>query len=247
MSANIPQTMPQPAGERVAIVGSRPRAWPHPDDVRTFVTALVADLPVGTIVISGGAEGVDTWAVDAAKGRGLPFIVHPVDWQLHGRSAGAVRNAAIVADCDRLIALHGIDPKTGELSAGTQITVTMARQAGKLDRVVTWAEVAAGMPESPVYTARQAALVADVRDRTRRLRSATSPQGRAALLGTLPEPIAALRDEAGRTEAWLGEAWDWLARHQGRQDAPELERRYIGTLKAYESMRDCLRAATEAI
>jgi hypothetical protein len=236
-----------PTGERVAIIGSRPRAWPHPDAVRDYVAALVADLPAGTVVVSGGAEGVDTWAVDAAKTRGLPFVVHPADWQAHGRSAGAIRNAAIVADCDRLIALHGIDPKTGELSAGTNITVTMARQAGKLERVVTWEEIAAGLPEPPNYTSRQAALVADVQDRTRRLTAATTPQGRAALLRTMPGPIASLRGEIDQTETWLTEADVWLSRHQGRQDVAKHEDRYLGTLRAYEGMQDCLRAATAAL
>lgn len=245
--AEPPAPAPTASAQRVAIVGSRPRAWPEPSAVRAYVAAIVADLPDGTTVVSGGAEGVDSWAVEAAQARGLPFVVHHAAWSDQGNRAGALRNAAIVADADRVIAVHGIDPKTGELSAGTHIGVTMAQQAGKLDRVVTWDEIAATLPTKPTYTARQAALVADVGDRTRRLRAATTPQGRAAVLRTMTEPIDALRGEVERTEAWLVEADAWLSRHRSRQDAPELEDRWLGTYHACDGMRDVLRDATGAL
>ena len=56
--------------KRIAIVGSRRRLDKHK------VEALVAELPDDVIVISGGCEGVDTWAVEAADARGLETIEH---------------------------------------------------------------------------------------------------------------------------------------------------------------------------
>lgn len=53
---------------RIAIVGSRRRLD------KEKVELLVNELPENTIVISGGCDGVDTWAVDAAKKRGLEYI-----------------------------------------------------------------------------------------------------------------------------------------------------------------------------
>jgi len=55
---------------RIAIVGSRRRLD------REKVESLVNELPEDTIIISGGCMGVDTWAVEAAKKRGLEFIEH---------------------------------------------------------------------------------------------------------------------------------------------------------------------------
>lgn len=54
--------------DRVAIVGSRT----HPDleIVRTYVRSLA----VGTVVISGGAEGVDRAAVEEATAAGLDCV-----------------------------------------------------------------------------------------------------------------------------------------------------------------------------
>lgn len=57
---------------RVAIVGSR--AYPTPDEVYNYIGYLKPD----DIVISGGARGVDTWAENTAKARGLTTIVFSV-------------------------------------------------------------------------------------------------------------------------------------------------------------------------
>ncbi len=48
---------------RIAIVGSR--GLPRPD----LIEAFVASLPAGTVVVSGGARGVDTVAEQAARER----------------------------------------------------------------------------------------------------------------------------------------------------------------------------------
>lgn len=112
-------------GERVAIVGSRD--WPDPERVRAYVRSL----PPGTVVVSGGAKGVDTWAVDEACLCGLECHGCPAEWEAHGRAAGPIRNSVIVANCDRVVAFWYGD------SRGTADTVRKARRAGKPVEVVT--------------------------------------------------------------------------------------------------------------
>ena len=106
-------------GLSVAIVGSRD--FPHPE----WVGAYVAGLPAGTTVISGGARGVDTWAVDVARARGLSIVVFPADWDKHGKAAGPIRNKQIVEAVDLVVAFWD-----GE-SRGTANTIKLARAARK--------------------------------------------------------------------------------------------------------------------
>jgi hypothetical protein len=111
--------------ERVAIVGSRD--WPYPQ----LVTEYVNRLPVGALVISGGARGADTAAEEAAKAReDLPApMVHKAAWRRCDgsvdRGAGHKRNATIVVACDRLAAFWWRE------SPGTGHSVELAQEAGK--------------------------------------------------------------------------------------------------------------------
>ena len=100
---------------KVAIIGSR--GYPDPDCVRAYVRALPAD----SVVVSGGARGVDRIAVDEAKRCGLETEVYPALWELEGRSAGFRRNRRLVAAADRVVAFwdgesrgtrHAIDVAT---------------------------------------------------------------------------------------------------------------------------------------
>lgn len=103
---------------RYAIVGSR--EYPHLDLVRAFVRKL----PTGSVVVSGGARGVDSVAEEAARECGLGAIVIPADWS-QGRGAGIARNADIVAAADIVVAFW--DGK----SRGTQNSMSRAVEAGK--------------------------------------------------------------------------------------------------------------------
>ena len=104
---------------KVAIVGSR--EYPSLNEVRL----LVAQLPEGSTVVTGGAKGVDREAQYAANDRGLACIVICADWDTYGRQAGALRNVRIVAACDRLVAFW--DGR----SRGTQDVMRKAMAAGK--------------------------------------------------------------------------------------------------------------------
>jgi predicted Rossmann fold nucleotide-binding protein DprA/Smf involved in DNA uptake len=87
-------------------------------------------LPDGTTVISGGAKGVDTCAVETAKARGLAYIEHLPD--LSGTKLYAemteryyARNTKIATDCDELVAF------TEKPKGGTWNTIKTARALGK--------------------------------------------------------------------------------------------------------------------
>jgi predicted Rossmann fold nucleotide-binding protein DprA/Smf involved in DNA uptake len=114
--------------ERVAIVGSRNYA--REDAVRSYVAAL----PAGTIVISGGARGVDTWAEDAAESCGLIRILVLAAWMTRigtrDYRAGKARNPIIVELAERVVAFwDGRSP-------GTAHTIETARKAGKPVEVI---------------------------------------------------------------------------------------------------------------
>jgi len=116
---------------RVAIVGSR--------DFQDLVAVhdYVAALPLGTVVVSGGARGVDTAAREAAKALGFAFEEFPADWNLHGRRAGMIRNAAMIETCDRVAAFWN------GRSRGTDNAIKTARRLGKPvsvfgDRLEEW-------------------------------------------------------------------------------------------------------------
>ena len=108
---------------KVAIVGSR--RYGKLRQVREYV----ANLPDDTIVVSGGARGVDETAEGAARERGLTVHSFPADWWRHGRGAGFIRNREIVFACDELVAFWD-----GQ-SRGTLNSVGLAREAGKHVRV----------------------------------------------------------------------------------------------------------------
>jgi len=112
---------------RVGIVGSRS----YQDQEAVF--DYVRGLPQGTVIVSGGCAGVDTWAADAAKLHGLAVCEHlPV---LPPRNAAPwlftrayhARNLAIVADCNYLVAFTDTPNK-----GGTGFTIKAAKNAGRL-------------------------------------------------------------------------------------------------------------------
>ncbi len=103
---------------KVAIVGSR--TWPDAERIRRYVWSL----PMDTIVVTGGAKGVDSIAEATATERGLGVTVHRPDYSKGGRAAPLARNSLIVADADRVVAFWD-----GQ-SRGTADTIGKAEKAG---------------------------------------------------------------------------------------------------------------------
>jgi hypothetical protein len=110
---------------KVAVVGSRDfpflnRVWDY-----------IYQLPLDTIIISGGARGVDRTAAKAARTRGMQVIEFLADWERNGRGAGMIRNETIVRECDELIAFWD------GVSSGTRNSIERARKAGKPVEIIT--------------------------------------------------------------------------------------------------------------
>lgn len=83
---------------KIAIVGSR--EYPNLEEVRKYIRTLPRD----TIIVSGGAKGVDRTAAEEARKRGLGVVEYLADWDTFGKSAGLIRNQTIVDSCDELVA-----------------------------------------------------------------------------------------------------------------------------------------------
>lgn len=104
----------------IGVVGSR--KYPNLQGVRNYI----ASLPLDTIIVSGGAPGVDRTAVTEANRLGLKTIVYAADWNRYGKQAGFLRNTTIVEASEKLVAFWD-----GE-SHGTLDSITKAVKAGKM-------------------------------------------------------------------------------------------------------------------
>jgi len=111
---------------KIAVVGSR--QCTAKDSVEYLIGSLAAKDP-DTIIVSGGARGVDSWAAQATKRAGLRVEVYLADWDTHGKAAGFIRNATIVEESDKVVAFWD------GVSRGTNDTIKKARSVGKLARV----------------------------------------------------------------------------------------------------------------
>lgn len=109
---------------KVAIVGSR--RFTSLGKVQKYV----ASLPKDTVVISGGAPGVDRIAENAARRLGLEVVVYPAQWDVYGKMAGVIRNSQIVEAADRVVAFWDMK------SSGTKDTLDKARKAKKPIEVI---------------------------------------------------------------------------------------------------------------
>ncbi len=132
LGRNLRQIPKHKKSHRVAVVGSRD--WLELDKVTKFVKSL----PDNTIIVSGGARGVDRVAEEAAVKHGLKVRVFEANWDKHGKSAGMRRNETIVQNSDKLVAfwsnnsrgtansvlraLHKGIPVTVHLSNGLKFT-----------------------------------------------------------------------------------------------------------------------------
>jgi hypothetical protein len=91
--------------------------------VKSHVETYIGD---DTIIVSGGAPGVDTIAEEIAKEFGIydQMIIHPAEWKKYGRGAGHRRNALIVRDSELIFAFKSSN------SPGTSNTIKQAKAKG---------------------------------------------------------------------------------------------------------------------
>lgn len=104
---------------KIAIIGSR--KWADEQAVIAYVDSLPAD----SLVISGGAKGVDTIAIVAAQLRGLETLVFPANWRLWGNGAGGIRNGEMIKAGLGLVAAFW-----DMSSTGTADMIARAKRAG---------------------------------------------------------------------------------------------------------------------
>jgi len=109
--------------KRILITGSR--KW---DDSKGQLSKFINSLPADTIIIHGGASGVDRYAEQLCKGFGIKTVViRPT--RLDRRNYYLHRNAEMVGMADLVYAFWD-----GE-SRGTAFTINYARDRGKLAKI----------------------------------------------------------------------------------------------------------------
>lgn len=81
-------------------------------------------------IICGGADGVDTLAIDYAFIKKIEIVVIDPDYEKHGSRAPLLRDAAMVKMCDKCLAIW--DGK----SAGTKFTINECINAKKDIKIV---------------------------------------------------------------------------------------------------------------
>jgi hypothetical protein len=77
----------------VTVVVTGSRDWKDAERVKTRIKAL----PHGTLLVHGGARGVDTIAGKAAKAHCTVRVVH-ADWETYGKAAGPIRNERMLRE-----------------------------------------------------------------------------------------------------------------------------------------------------
>lgn len=113
---------------KIAIVGSRKRNSRNDQDQ---IVELVNSFGLDDVVVSGGCEGPDLLAENAAKNRGLKTIAFLPDLPPHGSPkylftrAYYGRNKLIAENCDILHAFVSPDRK-----GGTENTLKYAQKLG---------------------------------------------------------------------------------------------------------------------
>ena len=98
---------------KVAVIGSR---TVESADLKRYIP------PDATVIISGGAVGVDALAEKYADERGLKKLIFYPNYELYGKSAPLIRNKLIVDNADLVIAIWD-----GE-SKGTEFTISYAKR-----------------------------------------------------------------------------------------------------------------------
>ena len=89
-----------------------------------IVRNALQTIPLGSIVVHGGAKGVDSIADELAKDMGFEVEVWEADWKRYGKSAGPIRNREMIETCDMVIAFWDGS------SRGTKNAISIANKNG---------------------------------------------------------------------------------------------------------------------
>ena len=108
---------------KLAIIGSRSCPQINIEEHLKFIPDTI---------VSGGARGADTYAMDFARRHGLKLIIFYPDYEKFDRQAPLIRNKLIVEECDCLLAFWD------GTSRGTKYTIDLAVKAGKPVKVYNY-------------------------------------------------------------------------------------------------------------
>ena len=90
------------------------------------VDGVISHIPLScTQIISGGAEGIDALAKEAAEKLGIGYICYLPDYDRYGRSAPLKRNDQIIAAADLVLAFWDFR------SRGTSYVIAECIKRGK--------------------------------------------------------------------------------------------------------------------
>ena len=105
---------------KIAIIGSR----------ELSPTISLAGIPSPSLIISGGAIGVDQCAKKYANGNNIPLLEILPDYNKFGKIAPIIRNRQIVNQCDQLLIYWN-----GK-STGTKSVIDYAKKKNKKVHIV---------------------------------------------------------------------------------------------------------------
>lgn len=108
---------------KIAIVGTRNPGVSY----QAWESILLSKINASevSLIISGGAKGIDTYAEQWANENQLPKVVFKPEYSKYGKAAPLVRNKLIVEEADKVIAFISKE------SVGTIHTVNYARSKNK--------------------------------------------------------------------------------------------------------------------
>lgn len=110
-------------GFRVLVTGSR--SWENVFAIENTLELIEGAVGGFTLVSGACPTGADRIAEEYCDRRGLPVERHPADWATHGRKAGFVRNAEMVATGANLCVAF-----IRNKSRGASMTADLAEKAG---------------------------------------------------------------------------------------------------------------------
>ena len=119
---------------KLAVVGST-GPWSNFEEaeVREFIR-ITYEILTPSIIVSGGAPGVDTWAEEQAVKSGITTVIFKPEnkrWEPDGYK---FRNHQIANECDWLVCLRTANSKT----YGSGWTADEAQRLDKIVRRFTW-------------------------------------------------------------------------------------------------------------
>jgi hypothetical protein len=110
---------------RLAVIGSRTII-----DEESVFEVLDSYKYKISVLITGGATGIDQIAEKWALKNAIRTIIYLPDWDKYGKSAGIIRNKLIADDCDQCLAFWD------GVSKGTKNTIDLCVKLKKKTNIV---------------------------------------------------------------------------------------------------------------